>query len=70
MISFFNKVLSKIVATITTMIVDNSKNSTIHLYGIAHNKINYVRSDDIGLTWVVIAESEYITVRFDLLFNL
>lgn len=58
------RVLSKIVATVTTMITDISKESTVYVYGIASDKISYVRSDDFCLSWTIITNSEYTTVHF------
>ena len=54
--------LDKIVATVTAVVTDIAKESTSYVYGIASDKISYVRSDDDGITWSIINALEYTMV--------
>ena len=55
------QVFDKIVATIVFWTRDFTYNKD-YLYGVGKDKLNYVRSDDNGLTWKAVSKIEFDTV--------
>ena len=45
-----------------TVYIYNKLAGLHYLYGIANDKINYLRSEDLGRSWKYVAKNEYDTV--------
>lgn len=63
MFSDLQLVMPKMVSAVVFWIKDLTVGIS-HLYGVGYDKTSYVRSDDLGLTWKLICQTEFDTVCF------
>ena len=58
--------MPKVVTTIAFWVRDTNPNTNVvsdYLYGLAADKVSYMRSDDLGFSWIAVSNTEFNTVN-------